>query len=306
MSNHSGFETTYRHSLNFCFVTNGLSLFEEIGKACILCAKLRARFIQSTMGPRDPSSYTIAPAFWVVQADLFGPLTTYVPGREANTRSNPALASKTWGMVFICMLSKAINIQVVEGHTAVLLAQGLSRLGCEVGLPARLLIDQDSSFMKVLKMGEVSIIDLETQMRARVTMEFQVCPVQGHNQHGLVESRIRVVQDTMEKMDLGNQRLHATGLQTWFKLIESDLNSCPFGVTMGRSESNSPLLKLICPDQLRMGRISNRIPTGPFKLPDSPRDLISRVDDLYWSWHSIFNDSMLPALLSQSQPKWFT
>ena len=96
------------------------------------------------MGPRDPSSYTIAPAFWVVQADLFGPLTTFVPNREVNTRNSPALSANTWAMVFVCMLSKAINIQVVEGHTAVLLAQGLSRLGCEVGLPARLLIDQDS------------------------------------------------------------------------------------------------------------------------------------------------------------------
>ena len=100
--------------------------------------------------------------------------------------------------------------------------------------------------------------------------------------------------------------MHATGLQTWFKLIEGDLKSCPFGVTMGRTETNSPLIKLICPDQLRMGRISNWIPTGPFKLPDSPKDLIAMVDELYWIWHSLFNESMLPALLAQSQPKWFT
>ena len=92
--------------------------------------------------------------------------------------------------------------------------------------------------MQVLKMGEVSIIDLETQMRSRATMEFQLC--QGHNQHGLVEARIKVVQTAMEKMDLGNQRLHATGLQTWFKLIESDLNSCPFGVTMAGLNPTHP------------------------------------------------------------------
>ena len=82
----------------------------------MLCCKLRTRFIQSSMGPRDSSSYAIAPAFWVVQADLFGPLTTFVPNREVNTRNSPALSAKTWAMVFVCMLSKAINIQVVEGH----------------------------------------------------------------------------------------------------------------------------------------------------------------------------------------------
>ena len=208
-------------------------------------------------------------------------------------------------MVFSCMLSKAINLQVVEGHSAVMLAQGLSRMGCEVGLPARLLIDQDSSFMKVLLKGQVDLVDLETQMRKRATMDFQLCPVAGHNHHGQVEARIRTVQDAMDKMGIYQERLHATGLQTTLKLIESDMNSTPLGVTMGRSSCNTPMLKLIAPDHLRLGRISNRIPAGPFKLPDSPQDMITRVDELYWRWHQIFNDTMLPALLITDQPKWF-
>ena len=62
-------------------------------------------------------------------------------------------------------------------------------------------IGQDSFFMHVLRKGEVSIIDLETQMRSRATMDFQLCLVQGYNQHGLVEARIKVVQTAMEKMD---------------------------------------------------------------------------------------------------------
>ena len=146
---HSGFETSYRHSLDFCYILQGLSLFETLGRECVFCNKLRARFIQASMGPRDPSSYSIAPAFWVVQADLFGPLKSYVPGREANTRANPALSHKCWAMVFVCMLSKAVNIQIVEGHSAPLLADGLSRLCCGTGVPARMLIDQDSAFMLV-------------------------------------------------------------------------------------------------------------------------------------------------------------
>ena len=35
VGNHSGFEISYRHSLNFCYVIHGLSLFEEIGKSCV-------------------------------------------------------------------------------------------------------------------------------------------------------------------------------------------------------------------------------------------------------------------------------
>jgi hypothetical protein len=132
-----------------------------------------------------------------------------------------------------------------------------------------------------------------------------LCPVAGHNHHGQVEARIKTVQDAMDKMGIYQERLHATGLQTTLKLIESDMNSTPLGVTMGRSSCNTPMLKLIAPDHLRLGRISNRIPAGPFKLPDSPQDMITCVDELYWRWHQIFNDTMLPALLITDQPKWF-
>ena len=75
----------------------------------------------------------------------------------------------------------------------------------------------------------------------------------------------------MERMEITKERLHATGLQTVLKLIESDMNSTPLGVTMARNLYNTPMLKLIAPDHLRLGRMSNRIPTGPFKLPDSPQ-----------------------------------
>ena len=186
-----------------------------------------------------------------------------------------------------------------------MLAQGLSRMGCEVGLPARLLIDQDSAFMKVLIEGQVELLDLETQMRKRATMDFQLCPVAGHNHHGQVEACIKTVQNAMEKLGFYQDRLHATGLQTILKLIESDMNSTPLGVTMNRSSCNTPMLKLIAPDHLRLGRISNRIPAGPFKLPGSPHDMITCVNYLYWRWHEMFNDTMLPFLLTTSQPEWF-
>ena len=144
VSIHSGHKSTFRKSLNFCFILQGLSLFEEIGMSCVFCTKLRAKFIQATMGPKDPSAYALAPPFWVTQADLYGPIVTYVPGRERNTRAHRDLTSKCWAMVFVCNLSKAVHIQVVEGHDAHHLADGLTRLCCEVGAPARLLIDRDS------------------------------------------------------------------------------------------------------------------------------------------------------------------
>ena len=57
IAKHAGFETCFRHSHNHAFIIQGLSLFEVIGKDCIFCQKLRARFLEVSMGPRDPASY---------------------------------------------------------------------------------------------------------------------------------------------------------------------------------------------------------------------------------------------------------
>ena len=53
----------------------------------------------------------------------------------------------------------------------------------------------------------------------------EVAPVSGHNFTGLIERKIKTVQESFDKLDLKNMRLHATGLQTLAKLVENDLNN---------------------------------------------------------------------------------
>ena len=117
------------------------------------------------------------------------------------------------------MVTRSCNIQVVEGHTANLLAEGLTHLACETACPARLLINQDSAFMQVLREGSIQIVDLETQIRSQTQVEFQVCPVSGHNAHGAVERRIGIIQESLLVIKLDQQRVHVTGLQTLFKIV---------------------------------------------------------------------------------------
>ena len=54
-------------------------------------------------------------------------------------------------------------------------------------------------------------------------------------------------------MGVEKMRLHAMGYQTLMKLIENDLNNLPFGYGYGRSADNSPLMKLIYPNMLKIG-----------------------------------------------------
>ena len=45
LSNHAGYETSYRQSLNHCFILQGLGLFREIGEDCMKCIKKRKKFL---------------------------------------------------------------------------------------------------------------------------------------------------------------------------------------------------------------------------------------------------------------------
>ena len=44
--------------------------------------------------------------------------------------------------------------------------------------------------MKVLNEGHINILDVESNMSNRTQMSFQLCPIDGHNFHNLVESTI--------------------------------------------------------------------------------------------------------------------
>ena len=150
-------------------------------------------------------------------------------------------------MSFACPVSKLINLQVIESKSADGVLEGLTRLGCEHGFPKYLLLDQESSFMRVVKEAEVNMKDLRLRCYKEHGVRCEVAPVSGHNFTGLVERKIRTVQEAFQRIDLGNMRLHATGLQTLAKLIENDINNVPIGFLYGRDADNTPLLHLSLP-----------------------------------------------------------
>ena len=107
----------------------------------------------------------------------------------------------------------------------------------------------------------------------------------------------------MEKSDFSNLRVHATGLQTVMKLVENDLNNLPMGYSYGRDANNSPLLKLLFPNMLRIGRLNQRALDGPVRMPAGPGELMQRIETGYSTFFRLFNSTMVPKLLKS--PKWF-
>ena len=302
IARHRGMETCNRISMEHVNILQGPSLYREIGEECLRCKMRRKKYVEMPMGLISDHQLNICPPFWVAQMDIFGPIGVYVPGFERKTRNRQVLEAKCWVLVFACPVTRLLNLQVIEKSDSSGVVDGLTRLSCEVGIPKILLMDQDTALIKAMSEVEVNFKNLELKLHEEWGVEFFTCPVSGHNQHGQVERRIRTVQESLSEAGLESKRLHATGLQTLMKLVENQLNNLPLGYSYGREQDNTPLLRMLTPNMLRMGRNNDRALEGPLRLP-AGGELLDRVQGFYEAWFKIWNVSYIPKLMYQ--PKWW-
>ena len=278
-------------------------MFRQIGEECCQCLKYRKKYLDVVFGPVSDSQLTIAPPFHTTVMDIWGPCYTYVPGHERVTRNKTQISCKVYVICFVCPMSKLCNLQVIEAKNAEAVLEGLIRLGCEQGFPNQLIMDQDTAFQKVVRDAEINLQDLQHRAFTEYGIRFIEAPVQGHNMIGLAERKIRSVQECFERIGLSQVRLHATGFQTLCKLVEMNLNNLPLGYSYGRDADNSPILKIITPNLLRIGRLNSRALTGPIRFPKGPKEFLKRVDETYEAFYRVWNTAYIPKLIPQ--PTWF-
>ena len=129
----------------------------------------------------------------------------------------------------VCPTTRRINMQVLESCLADGIISGVTRLSCEMGIPKKLLIDQDSASICGLDNAEFDLRGLQHQLERKHGFEFEVCLVAGHNQHGHVDHVIHGVQESFNDSGLLTKRYTATTLQTLAKLIENNYNNPQLG-----------------------------------------------------------------------------
>ena len=61
------------------------------------------------------------------------------------------------------------------------------------------------------------------------SIHFETAVPQGHYQHGRIEKKIHLLQETLERAEFRNSATTATGWMTLGKLIERSVNSIPLG-----------------------------------------------------------------------------
>ena len=304
LGKHRGPESCSRLSLEQVHIMQGAGLYRELGEQCIRCKIKRKKYLEAAFGPLKETQLALAPPMYFCQMDLFGPIRLYVPGKERETRATKAQpAVQGHVMVFVCPTTRLINIQVIETSKPCDIISGVIRLSCEIGAPRKMYIDRSNAETFGLTNVEYDLRGLQLQLTRQRGIDFELCPVSGHNAHGHVERVIRSVQESLDDAGFQNKRYTATALSTLCKLVENSYNALPLGYHQHERAGGTPLLKIITPNHLKMGRINNRVLDGPMRLPKNKEEYLKNAREMYDAWFAIWRDAYVPQLLYQ--PKWF-
>ena len=291
--NHCGIETISRYVLRKAYIIEGRSVIKSVKKSCERCRYLLKKSIEVAMGPVSDYNLIIAPAFYVSQVDLSGPYKAFSPHQKRTT-------IKIWLVVFCCCTTSSTKILVMDDYGTTAFIQAFIRLSCMVGFPKTLLCDPGSQLVKGCGEMKLQFNNIKHKLHHDVAVDFEVCPVGGHNMHGKVERKIREINASLEKT-VKNERLSIMQWETVAAQVANSINDLP--LALGNIVADFDNLDLITPNRLCLGRNNSRSPTGDVVIVDNPDKLLKENARIFNAWFDNWLLSHVPKLLSQQ--KWF-
>ncbi|XP_061742416.1 uncharacterized protein LOC133542373 [Nerophis ophidion] len=91
------------------WILGGRSLINSILHKCTICRRLRGKVQEQQMANLPPERLKSCPPFTYVGVDVFGPCSVLT----RRTRGGQA-ESKRWAMMFTCLSSRAVHIELIE------------------------------------------------------------------------------------------------------------------------------------------------------------------------------------------------
>ena len=294
LTHHGGAVSTLRESMKIAHILKGKELAVEIRRDCAFCKRYKARALEAEAGKVHPGQLCVAPAFYQVQIDLFGPVSSvskHFARREI----------KAYCAVFKCTTTLAIAAFVMDSYDTTSFIDAFHRFSCMYGLPFKVMIDAGSQLVKAFKDFNFSVADLTSNINGRfgVQVEYEVCPVGNHSSHGIVERSIKEVKKLLHSMFKGI-KLDLLKLETALFWVCNELNSLP--MCLGNRYTNLENLDVITPARLLLGR-NNQRAVGPLPQGPRPTRLARQVAEIEEAWWSIWMSQKIADLVPKTG-KW--
>ena len=138
------------------WITGGKKLISSLIYKCVKCRKLRGKQEYQKMSDLPTDRLTPSPPFTYVGVDVFGPwsvLTRRTRGGSAN--------SKRWAVMFTCLTSRAVHIEVIEDMSSSAFINALRRFISIRGKVLEFRSDRGTNFVGAASLLNMNVVNVE-------------------------------------------------------------------------------------------------------------------------------------------------
>ena len=209
---------------------------------CVTCRKLRGSMLEQQMADLPPDRTEVGPPFTNVGFDVFGPWTV----QTRRTRGGVANA-KRWGLVFTCLASRAIHIELLETMDASSFLCALRRFFAIQGPALHLRCDRGTNFVGAKTEIDEALAEMDKESVAKYLSE-QSCewlfnPPHASHYGGAWERQIGTIRRILDAMllELGTRQLTHELLTTLMAEVAAIVNARPITALPSDIDETLPL-----------------------------------------------------------------
>lgn len=221
---------------------NGTRLVKKLIKSCITCFRFNAQFASQIMSPLPLDRVQKSRPFSKTGIDFAGPV------QIKSSRLRKAPIQKAYIAIFICMVTKAIHIELVSDLSTDAFIATLKRFLSRRGNPQTIYTDNGSNFVGARnQLRELSIflkssesINKIQSFLSTTEISWKFIPPRSPHWGGLWEAAVKSAKSHLTKI-IGNSCLTFEELSTVLSQIEAILNSRPLYPMSNDPTDLSPL-----------------------------------------------------------------
>ena len=208
------------------FIQHGSGVIKKFINSCITCRRLRRNPLTQRMTDLPCDRLEATPPFTYCGIDVFGPFCT--ADRISTRRS--ASSRKMWGLLFICLASKAVHIEPLVAMDTSSFKNALRRFFCVRGVCRKLRSDRGTNFIGAFNQdAEVVSLKILQEEASRHNCEWEFNPPHSSHFGGIWERAIRSIRNILDACLLSLTKRPPTGdeLHTFFQEATSIVNNTP-------------------------------------------------------------------------------
>ncbi|KAE8288370.1 hypothetical protein D5F01_LYC12239 [Larimichthys crocea] len=235
------------------WILRGREAVKRCQSRCMQCQAWRANPSVPKMADLPPARLRLyKPPFYSTGVDCFGPFTVKI-GRRTEKR---------WGIVFKCMTTRCVHLDLLESLDTDAFLMSLRRFISRRGKPFELLSDNGTNFTGGARELREAFESMGPQLKEQLAeQQIEFCFNLPSAPHfgGAWEREVRSIKTAL-KVVLKEQSVPETVLCTVLVEVEGILNAKPFGYVSSDVADPDP----ITPSILLMGRYDASLPQAVY------------------------------------------